>query len=53
MRSLKYVLLPETAGDPRSTMQTDSRSRRAQRTQFLFAYSFVIQFVFMFLLTRA
>ncbi|KAK7962144.1 uncharacterized protein PG986_002969 [Apiospora aurea] len=53
MRSLKYVLLPETAGDPRSTMQTDSRSRRAQRTQFLFIYSFVIQFVFMFLLTRA
>lgn len=53
MRSLKYVLLPESSNDPRATMHTDSRYRKAQRTQFLFFYSFLVQFLFMWVLTRA
>ena len=53
MRSLKYVLLPESAGNTSGPMQTDSRAKRNQRTQFLFFYSYVVQFVFMWLLTRA
>lgn len=53
MRSLKYVLLPESPNDPRATMHTDSRYRKAQRTQFLFFYSFLVQFLFMWVLTRA
>jgi protein transport protein YIF1 len=52
MRSLKYVLLPETSGESRGPMQTDSRAKRAQRTQFLFAYSYLVQFVVMWILTR-
>ncbi|KAI3394773.1 hypothetical protein diail_2242 [Diaporthe ilicicola] len=53
MRSLKYVLLPENNGDPRSGMQTDSRAKRNQRTQFLFFYSYVVQLVLMWILCRA
>lgn len=52
MRSLKYVLLPENNGDPRG-MQTDSRAKRNQRTQFLFFYSYVVQLVLMWILCRA
>lgn len=52
MRSLKYVLLPENAGDSRGPMQTDTRAKRNQRTQFLFIYSYVVQLLFMWLLTR-
>ncbi|KAI1320424.1 YIF1-domain-containing protein [Xylariaceae sp. FL0255] len=52
MRSLRYVLLPESSGaDSRGPMQTDSRTKRNQRTQFLFAYSYVVQLLFMLLLT--
>jgi len=50
MRSLKYVLLPENSGDSR--MQTDTRAKRNQRTQFLFFYSYVVQFIFMWILSR-
>ncbi|KAK6075785.1 ER to golgi transport protein yif1 [Seiridium cupressi] len=50
MRSLRYVLLPENSNDPR--MQTESRTKRNQRTQFLFGYSYVVQFLLMWILTR-
>jgi hypothetical protein len=53
MRSLKYVLLPETSGQSGHPMQTDSRAKRNQRTQFLFFYSYIVQLFFMWLLTRA
>lgn len=55
MRSLRYVLLPEASGDNRGPMQTstDSRAKRNQRTQFLFAYSYLVQLIFMWILTRA
>ncbi|KAM3472938.1 hypothetical protein MY8738_008630 [Beauveria namnaoensis] len=46
MRSLKYVLLPESAGSNGGPMQTDSRAKRNQRTQFLFFYSYIVQFFF-------
>jgi len=51
MRSLKYVLLPENNGDNRS-MQIDTRAKRNQRTQFLFFYSYLVQFLFMWILSR-
>jgi protein transport protein YIF1 len=55
MRSLKYVLLPETTGNSGGPMQTgtDSRAKRSQRTQFLFFYSYIVQLFFMWVLTRA
>jgi hypothetical protein len=54
MRSLKYVLLPESPNNSSGTpMQTDTRARRNQRTQFLFFYSYIVQFVLMWILTRA
>merc|ERR1712000_255761 len=53
LRSLKYVLLPETNGQPGGPMQTDSRAKRNQRTQFLFFYSYIVQLFFMWVLTRA
>ena len=51
LRSLKYVLLPSdnTPGNP--NMQTIARSQRNRRTQFLFIYSYVVQFAFMWWLT--
>ncbi|KAI0018062.1 YIF1-domain-containing protein [Xylariomycetidae sp. FL0641] len=53
MRSLRYVLLPESSGgDARGPMQTDTRTKRNQRTQFLFAYSYLVQFLFMWILSR-
>lgn len=33
-------------------MQTDSRAKRSQRTQFLFFYSYIVQLTFMWVLTR-
>ncbi|KAF7547765.1 hypothetical protein G7Z17_g7496 [Cylindrodendrum hubeiense] len=53
MRSLKYVLLPETSDSNGGPMQTDSRAKRNQRTQFLFFYSYIVQLFFMWVLTRA
>ncbi|KAK3057060.1 Protein transport protein yif1 [Extremus antarcticus] len=51
LRSLKYVLLPSdnTPGNP--SMQTIARGQRSRRTQFLFVYSYVVQFAFMWWLT--
>ncbi|KAI9831746.1 MAG: hypothetical protein M1826_003077 [Phylliscum demangeonii] len=49
LRSLKYVLLPENATTDRNTF---ARSQRNRRTQFLFGYAYVVQFVFMWLLSR-
>lgn len=53
MRSLKYVLLPESSGGAGGPMATDSRAKRSQRTQFLFGYSYIGQFILMWILTRA
>jgi hypothetical protein len=44
LRSLRYVLLPD--------QDTVARSQRNKRTQFLFVYSYLIQFGFMFWLSR-
>ncbi|KAL6858120.1 Protein transport protein yif1 [Amphichorda felina] len=52
LRSLKYVLLPETSGSTGGPMHTDSRAKRNQRTQFLFFYSYIVQVFFMWVLTR-
>lgn len=59
LRSLKYVLLPESAADgpggPRAataSTHTVARAQRNRRTQFLFLYSYVVQFVFMWILSR-
>ncbi|KAG6074726.1 hypothetical protein E4U16_002672 [Claviceps sp. LM84 group G4] len=52
MRSLRYVLLPESSGNTGGPMQTDSRAKRNQRTQFLFFYSYIVQLFFMWVLTR-
>ncbi|KXJ94068.1 YIF1-domain-containing protein [Microdochium bolleyi] len=51
MRSLRYVLLPENSGDPRGSMQTNTRTKRNQRTQFLFFYAYVVQLGFMWILS--
>lgn len=52
LRSLKYVLLPDSSSSTAGGMQTVARSQRNRRTQFLFLYSYVVQFVFMWVLTR-
>ncbi|KAL9947781.1 Protein yif1b [Verticillium nonalfalfae] len=53
MRSLKYVLLPENnIQGGGMQMQTDSRAKRNQRTQFLFGYSYGAQLLGMWVLTR-
>ncbi|KAF3907620.1 hypothetical protein AA313_de0204898 [Arthrobotrys entomopaga] len=52
LRSLKYVLLPENATDnPRGTVHAVARAQRNRRTQFLFLYSYVVQLVFMWILS--
>lgn len=45
------MLLPSdnTPGNP--SMQTIARGQRSRRTQFLFIYSYVVQFVFMWWLS--
>lgn len=53
LRSLRYVLLPDNSSDSqRGGMQTVGRSQRNRRTQFLFIYSYVVQLVFMWVLSR-
>lgn len=53
LRSLKYVLLPDSSSStPAGGMQTVDRAQRNRRTQFLFLYSYVVQFVFMWVLSR-
>ncbi|OJD20866.1 hypothetical protein ACJ73_07796 [Blastomyces percursus] len=56
LRSLKYVLLPDSSSDSPmrgSTMPTVARSQRNRRTQFLFIYSYIVQLIFMWILSRA
>ncbi|KAF2223536.1 YIF1-domain-containing protein [Elsinoe ampelina] len=50
LRSLKYVLLPDNSTNG-PQMQTIARSQRNRRTQFLFVYSYVVQFAFMWWLS--
>ncbi|KAJ5484886.1 hypothetical protein N7539_004874 [Penicillium diatomitis] len=54
LRSLKYVLLPDSTDSAMRNggMHTVARSQRNRRTQFLFVYSYLIQFVFMWVLSR-
>lgn len=56
LRSLKYVLLPDVSGGGVGNAQAGSftvaRSQRNRRTQFLFVYSYVVQFVFMWVLSK-
>ncbi|KEF61588.1 uncharacterized protein A1O9_03156 [Exophiala aquamarina CBS 119918] len=57
LRSLKYVLLPDTSNDPTAmpgngAPYTMARTRKNQRTYFLAIYAFVIQMLFMWLLSR-
>ncbi|ORY55295.1 YIF1-domain-containing protein [Pseudomassariella vexata] len=52
LRSLRYVLLAESTGDVRGSMQTNTRSQRTQRTTFLFGYAYPVQLVFMWILSR-
>ncbi|RKU43639.1 hypothetical protein DL546_004833 [Coniochaeta pulveracea] len=53
MRSLRYVLLPENTGDGRGSMQTgNTRAKKQQRTWLLFAYAYIVQFLFMWMLSR-
>ncbi|KAK4952871.1 hypothetical protein LTR28_006559 [Elasticomyces elasticus] len=52
LRSLKYVLLPDTASASSSaSMQTIGRSQRSARTQFLFIYAYIVQLAFMWWLS--
>jgi hypothetical protein len=51
LRSLKYVLLPTDNAPGNPGMQTIARSQRSRRTQFLFIYSYVVQFAFMWWLS--
>ncbi|KAK0278004.1 Protein transport protein yif1 [Friedmanniomyces endolithicus] len=51
LRSLKYVLLPPDNSPSNPSMQTIARGQRSRRTQFLFVYSYVVQFAFMWWLT--
>jgi protein transport protein YIF1 len=55
LRSLKYVLLPDSSNDPTirgGNSYTVARARRNRRTQFLFVYSYIIQLFFMWVLSR-
>lgn len=52
---MKYVLLPDSTSDASmrtGSMHTVARSQRNRRTQFLFIYSYVVQFIFMWVLSR-
>ena len=55
LRSLKYVLLPDSAGASAvgGGGMTVARSQKNRRTQFLFVYAYVVQFFFMWVLGRA
>lgn len=56
LRSLKYVLLPESSANPSSgnpgASYTVGRNQKTRRGYFLFIYSYVVQFVFMWALSR-
>ncbi|KIW27042.1 uncharacterized protein PV07_06823 [Cladophialophora immunda] len=56
LRSLKYVLLPDASGDPTAmrggSSYTVARAQKNRRTYFLALYAFVIQLLFMWILSR-
>ncbi|KAL9106782.1 MAG: hypothetical protein Q9227_008204 [Pyrenula ochraceoflavens] len=56
LRSLKYVLLPDSSSDTSmragAGSYTIARAQRNRRTQFLFIYSYIVQFLFMWVLSR-
>lgn len=58
LRSLRYVLLPDQSGQGMgvggnaAAGYTVARSQKNRRTQFLFVYSYVVQFGFMLWLSR-
>ncbi|CAI7564978.1 unnamed protein product [Penicillium viridicatum] len=54
LRSLKYVLLPDSTDSAMhaGSMQAVARSQRNRRGQFLFIYSYAVQFIFMWVLSR-
>ncbi|KAF2465981.1 YIF1-domain-containing protein [Lindgomyces ingoldianus] len=55
LRSLRYVLLPDQGGQGvggGAAGYTVARSQRNRRTQFLFVYSYVVQFGFMLWLSK-
>lgn len=51
LRSLKYVLLPSDAAAGNPSMQPIARGQRSRRMQFLFVYTYVVQFAFMWWLS--
>nr|OQO19425.1 hypothetical protein B0A51_12566 [Rachicladosporium sp. CCFEE 5018] len=52
LRSLKYVLLPSDSSPGNPSMQTIAKGQRRGRMQFLFIYTYVVQFALMWWLTR-
>lgn len=55
LRSLKYVLLPDSSNDPSlrgGANYTIARSQKNMRTYFLFIYAYIFQLVFMWALSR-
>ncbi|RMD43461.1 hypothetical protein DV735_g1655, partial [Chaetothyriales sp. CBS 134920] len=55
LRSLKYVLLPDSSNDPTlraGASYTVARAQKQRRTYFLAIYAFLIQLSFMWILTR-
>jgi hypothetical protein len=58
LRSLRYVLLPDQSGQSMgyanagAAVQTVGKGQMNRRTQFLFVYSYVVQFGFMMWLSR-
>ncbi|KAK9468272.1 hypothetical protein V1512DRAFT_234901 [Lipomyces arxii] len=52
LRSLRYVVLPEQSIHAATSMTTTQRQRQ-RRIQFLFMYSFLCQFVLMWLLVKS
>lgn len=51
LRSLKYVLLPADNNSGNAAMQPIARGQRSRRMQFLFVYTYVVQFAFMWWLS--
>lgn len=51
LRSLRYILLPDS-NSANSSAQTINASQRQRRIHFLFIYSFVFQFILMWLLVQ-
>lgn len=56
LRSLKYVLLPDSSSDPTAmrggSSYTVARAQKNRRTYFLALYAFLIQMLFMWILSR-